>query len=319
MITYNHEPYIAQAVECVINQKTNFPFELVIGEDCSTDKTQAIVLDYQQKYSGIIKVITSEKNVGMLSNSLRTTMACTGKYIAYCEGDDYWHNPNKLQMQVDFLEANPDYGMIHSNMHCYFANEKKLRRANLNEMPLYDDCNAYIEILTQKRRIATLTVCARNDLIKSVIEKNPECTDSTYLMGDYQLWLEVSRIAKVKYIHEALATYSVLPESMSRSQDANKTLKFEISAKELSCHYLAKYICPVNNARNVRGVHANNVLKAAIIAKNVEVAKRQMVELRELKIKSKLNLTEYLVYLGLFNNVAKFVVEILKKIRYLLK
>ena len=111
MITYNHELYIAQAIEGVLMQQTDFPIELIIGEDCSTDRTREIVIDYQKKHPDIIRVVTSEGNVGARKNSLRTNRACRGKYIAFCEGDDYWTDPCKLQKQVDFLEVNENYGV----------------------------------------------------------------------------------------------------------------------------------------------------------------------------------------------------------------
>lgn len=111
MITYNHEPYIAQAIEGVLMQKTDFPIELVIGEDCSTDGTRKIVLEYQRQHPEVSRVITSQHNVGMMLNSFRTQMACRGDYVAFCEGDDYWTDPHKLQKQVDFLERNPEFAI----------------------------------------------------------------------------------------------------------------------------------------------------------------------------------------------------------------
>ena len=91
MITYNHAPYIAQAIEGVVKQETEYPFELIIGEDCSTDGTRDIGFEFQKKDPDIIRVITSDKNVGAKQNDYRTTKACRGKYIAFCDGDDYWH------------------------------------------------------------------------------------------------------------------------------------------------------------------------------------------------------------------------------------
>ena len=88
MITYNHEAYIAQAIEGVLMQQTDFPIELVIGEDCSTDRTRAICLEYQQRHPGIIRLALRERNIGMMPNFVQTLQACEGKYIALCEGDD---------------------------------------------------------------------------------------------------------------------------------------------------------------------------------------------------------------------------------------
>jgi glycosyltransferase involved in cell wall biosynthesis len=109
MITYNHEQYIRQSIEAVLSQVTNFDFQLVIGEDNSTDSTKAICHEFAERYPDKIKLITASANVGMSKNFLRSYKACEGKYIAFCEGDDYWTDAHKLQKQVDFLEANPNY------------------------------------------------------------------------------------------------------------------------------------------------------------------------------------------------------------------
>ena len=113
-ITYNHEPYIAQALDGFLMQKTNFPFEVIVHDDASPDRTADIVREYERKYPKIIKAIyQTENQYSKGDGSINRIMneACKGKYIALCEGDDYWIDENKLQMQVDFLEKNPEYGM----------------------------------------------------------------------------------------------------------------------------------------------------------------------------------------------------------------
>jgi hypothetical protein len=312
MQAYNHEPYIAQAIEGVINQKTAFPFELVIGEDCSTDKTRQIVFGYQEKYPKVIKVITSNNNVGAFKNCLRSEKACRGKYIAYCEGDDYWHHPLKLQMQVDFLERHLDYGMVHSNAHRFYVKDEKFEKSFFKFQPDFDDGNAYYDILTGKRPVGTLTVCARKDLIFKVLKKNPECNDEHYMMGDLQRWLEISRMAKVKYLSESLATYNTLLESASSSQDPNKALRFQLSAKEIRDHYLLKYDCPVEVARRTRYSCNVIVLNCAVRAKNAEIAKREILELREMNLSPPWK--DYILYLGCSNRISSYIVEFIRKI-----
>lgn len=104
MITYNHEQYIRQAIEGVMMQKTDFEFELVIGEDCSTDKTREICFEYQRKYPDKIRVLWWHENVSRFGgNGIRNRAHCRGEFIAYCEGDDYWTDCNKLQKQVDII------------------------------------------------------------------------------------------------------------------------------------------------------------------------------------------------------------------------
>lgn len=110
-ITYNHEPFIAKTIEGVLMQQVKFPIELIIAEDCSTDGTRAICQRYAEEYPELIRLITSDSNVGAIANERRAMLAARGKYIAFCEGDDYWTDPLKLQKQVDFLESHPDYSV----------------------------------------------------------------------------------------------------------------------------------------------------------------------------------------------------------------
>lgn len=112
MITYNHEPYIRQAIEGVMMQKTDFEFELVIGEDCSQDKTREICFEYQKRYPDKIRVLWWHENVSKLGgNGRRTGAHCRGEFIALCEGDDYWTDPLKLQKQVDAMRRYPNVGL----------------------------------------------------------------------------------------------------------------------------------------------------------------------------------------------------------------
>jgi len=109
-ITYNHEKYVKKALMSVLNQKTNFDFEVIVGEDCSTDSTREILTEIYNQYPDKVKLLFREKNLGRPTlNVYQTTMECRGKYLAYLEGDDYWTDEYKLQKQVDFLESHPEY------------------------------------------------------------------------------------------------------------------------------------------------------------------------------------------------------------------
>lgn len=118
-ITYNHGPYIAAALESFVRQESDFRFEIVIGEDCSTDDTLDIVMRYEQSYPELIKVLRADSNMGARKNVIRTLQHCEGKYIALCEGDDYWTDLRKLQKQADFLEQNPGYSMVYSSVNAH--------------------------------------------------------------------------------------------------------------------------------------------------------------------------------------------------------
>lgn len=116
MICYNQEKFIHKAVQSAINQKTNFDFEIVIGDDFSRDKTRAILLGLKKKYPQKIKLVLNKKNIGIVKNQLNVLRYCQGKYIAMLEGDDYWLDRNKLQKQVDFLENNENFTITSHNV-----------------------------------------------------------------------------------------------------------------------------------------------------------------------------------------------------------
>jgi len=300
MITYNHEPYIARAIEGVIGQKTEFPFELVISEDCSNDGTREIVLEYQRKYPDIIRVLISDQNIGATKNTYRTDRACRGKYIAYCEGDDYWHHPLKLQKQVDFLEANPDYGFVHSDYIAYDVSKKK--RLPTRKLGALDDNNAYEDIMTGKRIIMTVTVCVRATILRKAIETSfAELYNLEWPMGDTPRGLECARLAKVKYINEKLATKNMLPESASGSQDLSKVMDFWCKSNEMRSHYLRKY--PISKELTskvlLNGFH--RVIYLAYLAKRWDVVR----DTHEKMVRNgfRLRLIHYLYYYSSFNNL----------------
>ena len=125
MITYNHENYIRQAIEGVLMQKTLFRYELIIGEDCSTDKTRQICFEYKNKYPDQIKLLLPQTNQGIMQNFYSTLRESNGKYVALCEGDDYWTDPFKLQKQVDFLEANEEYSLCFHKVNVKYEDNLK--------------------------------------------------------------------------------------------------------------------------------------------------------------------------------------------------
>jgi glycosyltransferase involved in cell wall biosynthesis len=116
VVTYNHDRFIGRALDSAVNQKTNFPYEIVIGEDLSTDNTREIVKQYQARYPDLIRVNYHESNQGRQFNYYNTLKSCRGRYIALLDGDDYWISDAKLQIQYDFLEAHTEYPLcFHMN------------------------------------------------------------------------------------------------------------------------------------------------------------------------------------------------------------
>lgn len=238
-ITYNHIAYIRQCLDGFLMQRTTFPYEIIINDDCSTDGTTDVIREYVTKYPEIIRPIYHDEN--QYSKGVRGMFAtfcfpkAKGKYIAMCEGDDYWTDPLKLQRQVVFLEENPEYGLVYTNFQQtnVVTGEVSLE---LNR-PFYEG-RPLSEFLMKKFHIATLTVCFRKSLL-SVIDTSYQ--EKSFLMGDYPLWIEIMRTSNIKYIPEITANYNVLAESASHSQTIAKRLYFLKNTWEISLFFAKKY------------------------------------------------------------------------------
>lgn len=263
MITYNHAPYIVQAIEGVLMQKTNFPFDLVIGEDCSTDGTREIVFDYAKRHPEIIRVVTSDENVGARKNSLRTNEAFRGKYIAWCEGDDYWCREDKLQMQVDYLESHPEYGLVHSEIDVYYEHNQTLvskyqKKQNVVNNKEFNDL--FYEILVNNYLLQTCSVCVRTNLFLEVLENEPLVFKTNrFLLGDKALWLELSKISKFHYINETLAIYRKHEGGVSFNVH-EPSIQFELSVFDLITYYIDKYNYKDKVPNSFLDKYANDIL-----------------------------------------------------------
>jgi glycosyltransferase involved in cell wall biosynthesis len=302
MITYNHAPYIRRAIEGALQQKTSFPFEVIIGEDCSTDGTREVVFEYQLKYPDKIRVITSTENVGAKQNASRVGKACRGKFIAFCEGDDYWHHPFKLQKQVDYMERHPECGLVYSSFDVHYVDSGRLIKDRIRsadwEMPENPNVLDFLDGESGLKAILTCTVMIRRAIAERIGETDAYLHKSgQFLMGDTQLWAEMINAAPVYYIPESLATYRRHGESLSNNRDIEKRLQFQISNSEMMLYLCDKYNAPAR----VRKKHEDNKriasLRLAFQTKDAELAD----EVR--KGKHSFGLKEWLFYIGARNSV----------------
>ena len=128
VLAYNHASYIQQALDSILMQKVDFPYEILIGDDGSTDGTRNILQEYAQAYPNNIRLFLREKNLGAARNAYELLIRSQGKYLAFCEGDDYWICPDKLSRQVQFLENNPTF--IGCSHRCEIVDENGSRKEN---------------------------------------------------------------------------------------------------------------------------------------------------------------------------------------------
>jgi len=241
MVTYNHASHIAKAIEGVLGQETDFPFELVIGEDCSTDGTREIVFEHQKRHPDIIRVITSQENVGAKNNARRTQSACRGRYVAYCEGDDYWHHTRKLQIQVEYLEAHPEVGLVHSDADVHLVGTGKTIRSYFkSEGRRQNHQDVLRALIVREYRTHTCTMVIRRTLLQ---ELRNECEEefNMFVAGDSVTAIEAASREKIKYFDESLATYNRFPESMSHSKDPDRIIKIHEDCMNTRLHFAKKY------------------------------------------------------------------------------
>lgn len=199
--TYNHERFIRDALEGFVSQKTNFPFCAIIIDDASTDNTAAIIKEYALEYPDIIIPILLQENHmqrGLTRDSYFEKWHKCADYIAQCEGDDYWIDPNKLQRQVDFLEANPEYVMCFHNAFIYVEDFSEAMIFN----PEYKkDQDLPIEDAINKWLVPTASM-----LYRMQYRENPEWMVKIY-SGDYSKILYLSTEGKIRYLHSVMSVY----------------------------------------------------------------------------------------------------------------
>lgn len=257
-ITYNHEAYIREALEGFVKQKTTFPFVVIVHDDASTDKTSEIIREYAKQYPDIILPILETENQyskgnGSLGAIMNACNAVNAKYLAFCEGDDYWTDPLKIQKQVDFMESHPDYVLIHSRFDC------KEGTRIISKDRSYPSGDVLDKLLSNQYDIGTLTVVLRF----SVFKKIPRLYREFHvLMGDLPLWIELSTMGKIQFLDEKTAVYRVLPESASHSRDIKKRIKFIENAYFIREFYANK----LNRCNNIDFYKLRNysILKIAI-------------------------------------------------------
>lgn len=234
MTTYNHERYIAEAIESVLRQQTSFRVEIVIGEDCSTDRTLNIARDYQSMYPEGIRIVTSDENVGWRKNYRRTIAAAKGKYIALLDGDDYFTHRKKLQMQVELLESDPEAGM------CYTRSERVDEVGNRTLYP-EGECQTSFEAMLRRNPAENCTVVARRELVERYYDEIRPDLHPEWRTDDLPMWLWFAATGKYRAIDCPTAVHRVLRESVSHSPKYREKIAFVDSLADISIWYDERY------------------------------------------------------------------------------
>jgi glycosyltransferase involved in cell wall biosynthesis len=199
MITYNHERFIAQAITSVLAQRVNFDYEIVVGEDCSTDGTREILMDFHRRFPDRIVPLLRDQNIGAMRNVEATLASCRGRYLAVLEGDDYWTCEDKLQRQVDFLDAHLDHAIC-----CHRAQVLDETAKGWKGVQPRNPAGSYSITSSVVYRWGSISVLPS--------------WFSEMKLGDWPLHVLVARSGKIKLFDEVMAVYRVHSAGMWTSQ-----------------------------------------------------------------------------------------------------
>ena len=265
-LVYNHEPYLRQCLDGFVMQKTNFKFEAIVHDDASTDGSAVIIREYAEKYPDIIKPIFEVENqYSKRDGSLDRIMhdACRGKYIAICEGDDYWIDPLKLQKQVDIMIQDQSIGVCYTRAMVFYQETSSFAKEIGGEK--------FLGFKSQLLRepIMTLTTMYKSDLYNrylSEIEPNKR----NWLMGDTPMWLWFSMNSQIFFLEDITSVYRVLINSASHSTDYRKQFEYHKSLLDIRLFFASKY-CADDNIiqRDIYNDFHRRNMRAALMTNNI--------------------------------------------------
>lgn len=265
-LVYNHEPYLRECFEGFVMQQTNFPFVAIVHDDASTDGSAAIIREYEEKYPHIFKPIYEQENLyqkggfGTINEVMNEAIGATGaKYVAMCEGDDYWTDSYKLQKQVDFMEANEDVGICYTDYNHSNESANRIYNSMFEQQHKYRP-ETYEQHLIKPGYLAPMTWVMRRELM-SAIEYPPSYTDGTYVM--MLTWL---RISNVVYIPEVTAVYRSHVGSASSPIGYAGYYKYSKGVSDTQLYFAEHFPCNVETRKTIQINRICRLLPIAILA-----------------------------------------------------
>ena len=242
VITYNQESTISRTLDSILMQQCHVPIEIVIGEDCSTDHTRAICERYVQKHPDIIRLICNQQNKGIVDNYFDCLLACRGKYIADCAGDDFWTDPQKLEKEVCVMEANNNVTMVITNWQ-YFEEEsqKIIPSRQRHHAPVTPGRDLLKAIITQ-HNMSVFHLCTalyRADVFRKAYEEDTFLfRNKDFCSEDIQIAFSMALHGDIAYLPDITLSYSLGQNTVSNSTDDVKQFRFVRKMTDL-IHYLA--------------------------------------------------------------------------------
>jgi glycosyltransferase involved in cell wall biosynthesis len=224
--TYNHERYVGQCLAGIVAQRTAFPFEVIVGDDASTDGTRAVIEGYAADFPHLIRLLPTEPNAGAPRNLARLRAACRGVYEAMCEGDDCWIRPDKLQRQVDFLEAHSDYVLCFHNALCFSEDGEAPPVCYCpRDLP---DTPTLADVISQPVFIPTASILARRTFLDSLPAWREQLVCADLVV---RLWS--AHVGRIGYLNPIMSLYRRHQAGMTVTTGRRKMAEDAIRAYQL--------------------------------------------------------------------------------------
>ncbi len=232
IITYNHEAFIAQALDSILGQQTEFEFEIVVVEDCSSDATANIVRQYQKRFPSIIRAFFHATNQGPRNTMEQALLACTGQYIALLDGDDYWTSPKKLQKQVELMDSHPEMTMcFHPTTYVFDDGEQRISHPE-TRLPEFT-----LENLIGYNPVHSQSIMFR----KSIFSGYPSWMhEHLKFPGDYYLVINAALKGSIGFIDEPMSVYRVHDQGVWGNLDYCERLSVEMKINRLLRKWLGR-------------------------------------------------------------------------------
>ncbi|MGL5015846.1 MAG: glycosyltransferase [Bacteroidales bacterium] len=269
IITYNQEKYIAQAIESALNQNIEQPYEIVIGEDCSSDSTRDICQSYVDKYPSIVRLMPKAPNKGLLNNYYDTLLSCRGEFIADCAGDDYWCDNNKLQRQLEILRREPNVVMVHSNVmllddESQSTTNKLFKKVHRIRMNWFTDRDILINQQGSPLVFVGSSLFRRKSFEEFYIPNEKLFRDTNYTCEDFQLIFGLLHQGDIQYEEETTAVYRIVSGSVSHSKGLLKQLNFALGVLRQRLDIIKQFEIPIIKADDTIRYRLRESLSLAI-------------------------------------------------------
>ena len=250
MPTFNHENYVATAIQSVLTQECSFGYRLIIGEDCSTDGTLKICELFANQNPGLILLLKHLSNIGIAANYKSLFNIASSKYIAILEGDDYWIDKHKLQKQIEILESRTEIGLVHSNYYSLY-HSGKMKKGHVWEKADLLSGNVIGPTQTASININPLTTCFRSFLAKENVDFD-FIINNKLLTVDIFLWAEICRRANVLYLDEVTGVYRIHSNSITGNPNIISIERFSKTSLLMVNYLMEKYRSSDFLARHAR-------------------------------------------------------------------